>query len=171
MSIVPAWNDTLPYCSIVVSTSYKFHTIGIDPLHLKVVVLTQFRIGWDVIILTFFETKCDYLIGQNTFTSKGVLYTSHLSIRLFVFLEFRCCVRFVTSWNMIIGFCSSSISNLVCTMNILEMINHCISYIFFNKRTFSKSVVLLSIKTITVRCRYGFLVYTLIRSIPYPFSK
>jgi uncharacterized membrane protein len=53
----------------------------------------------------------------------------------------------------------------------LEMINHCILYIFFNKRTFRKRRAVLFAKTIVLGCRFGFLIYTLNKSTPYPFSR
>ncbi len=52
----------------------------------------------------------------------------------------------------------------------LEMINHYISYIFLNKRTFHKNVAFLFVEITTIGCRCGFLIYSLIKSIPYPLS-
>lgn len=51
------------------------------------------------------------------------------------------------------------------------MIDHCISYIFFNKMTFYKNMALLFIKTTTIGCMFRFLIHTLIKSIPYLFSR
>jgi hypothetical protein len=53
----------------------------------------------------------------------------------------------------------------------LEMIDHCIPYIFLNIRTFSKNMALLSAKTTMVGYRSGFLIYTLIKSTPYSLFK
>jgi hypothetical protein len=53
----------------------------------------------------------------------------------------------------------------------LEMIDHCILYIFFNERTFGKSMALLFAKTIVLGCRFVFLIYTLNKSTPYPLSR
>jgi hypothetical protein len=54
---------------------------------------------------------------------------------------------------------------------VLEMIDHCIPYIFFNIRRFGKNMAFLSAKTTMVRYRSGFLIYTLIKSTPYSFFK
>ncbi len=53
----------------------------------------------------------------------------------------------------------------------LEMIYHCIPYIFLNKRTINKSMALLFAKATMIGCKIGFLICTLNRSTPYPFSK
>jgi hypothetical protein len=53
----------------------------------------------------------------------------------------------------------------------LEMIDHCIPDIFLNERIVYENMVLLFGKTTTTRCKSKFLIYTLVRSTPYPFSK
>lgn len=53
-------------------------------MHSKVVVLTQLKIKWDVVLLTLFGAKCDCLIGWSILTSEIVLYISHLFVGRFV---------------------------------------------------------------------------------------
>lgn len=53
----------------------------------------------------------------------------------------------------------------------LEMIYYHIPYIFLNKNIVNKSMALLFVKATMIGCKIGFLICTLNRSTPHPFSK
>jgi hypothetical protein len=53
----------------------------------------------------------------------------------------------------------------------MEMIDHCILYILFNKWTIYEWIIFLSIETTTIDSEYVVLICALIRSIPNFFSE
>jgi hypothetical protein len=69
-----------------VSATHLFHTLGTNPLYLKVAVLAPFKAKWVIVILIPFGVDCGCLIGQGTLTLEGIFHISHLSVRWFIFL-------------------------------------------------------------------------------------
>jgi hypothetical protein len=117
ISTIPTWSDTLSYYFVAISTTCLFHTPSTNPLLLRDVVLTQPNPRWDVVNLTFFGTKCGRLISWGTLVSKGILHTSCLFIRQTIPLKFCGYIESTTFQSMVIGLCSSSISNSICISN------------------------------------------------------
>jgi hypothetical protein len=146
-------------------------TLGTNLVPLKPIFLTPFRVGWVIITLILFEVKWGCLRVWGTLTLEVVLYNEHT----FLYGDMFLCSFVVVSVNRkallhdhwIMFFLQVSFS----LHSSLKMIDNYILDIFLNEKIVYENMALLFAKTTTIKCRSKFLIYTLVRSTPYPFSK
>ncbi len=87
---------------------------------------------WVTVFLTLFETKCGCLIGWGTFTLEGILYISNIFYKVVYFfailwLYWICNISLHDHWIMFL------LQIQISLYFGLEIIDHYIPYIFFNK--------------------------------------
>ncbi len=154
------------------------HILDIDPLPQKVTILASLRVRWVVVILIIFETrwvviiliifesKCCCLMGQGTLTLEG--YTPFCKVNFF---NVVLCLYWVHNGSLHDHWIMFFLHVQLNIHSGSKMNDHYIPYIFFNERIVCKNMAFVFVETIVIGCRFGFSICTLIKFIPYLFSK